>query len=60
MSLVRNLRWFVIGLITGSLVTVRALGRRPAPADLRKAALRTGADLLEVAARVVRPTRRRH
>lgn len=51
--------WFVTGAITGGAVTVRALRRKPRPADLRAAAAHTGADVLGLAARVVRPTERR-
>lgn len=53
-----RLWWFVTGLLTGGLVTVRALRRKPEPADLRQAAVHTGADVLEFAARAVRPPRR--
>jgi hypothetical protein len=54
-----RLWWFASGLLAGGVVTVRALRRRPQPADLRKAAAHTGADLLELAARAIRPPRRR-
>lgn len=54
-----RLWWFATGLLAGGLVTVRALRRKPDPADLRKAAVYTGADVLEFAARAVRPPRRR-
>lgn len=53
-----RLWWFVSGLIAGAAVTVRALRRRPTPADLRTAAAHTGADLLDLAARAVRSPRR--
>lgn len=53
-----RLWWFATGLLTGGLVTVRALRRKPDPADLRRAAAQTGADVLELAARAVKPPRR--
>lgn len=52
--------WFVTGVVTGGLVTVRALRRRPRPRELGAAAVHTGADLLGLAARVVRAPDRRH
>jgi hypothetical protein len=54
-----RLWWFVAGLIAGGVVTVRALRRRPTPTDLKGAAIATAADLLDVAARLVRPPSRR-
>ncbi|MGH8950008.1 MAG: hypothetical protein ACRDX9_01165 [Acidimicrobiia bacterium] len=51
--------WFVTGVIAGGFVTVRALRRRPTPAEWRDAAAATGADLLDFAARAVRPNRSR-
>ena len=53
-----RLWWFVAGTIFGGVVTVRALRRRPAPMELKAAAVATAADLLDVAARVVRPPKR--
>jgi len=50
--------WFLTGAIAGGFVTVRALRRRPTPAELRAAGARTGADVLDLAARAVRPPRR--
>jgi hypothetical protein len=54
-----RLWWFVTGLIAGGWVTVRALRRRPTPVEWREAALASGADLLDLAARAVRPNRDR-
>src|SRR5690606_8087468 len=54
-----RLWWFATGLLPGGLVTVRALRRKPSPADLSRAAACTGADILDLAARAVRPARRR-
>jgi hypothetical protein len=54
-----KLWWFAAGLLGGGIVTVRALRRRPTPGDLKGAAIETAADLLDVAARVIRPPRRR-
>lgn len=51
-----RLWWFATGALAGGVVTVRALRRRPRPADLRVAAAHTGADVLDLAARVVRPS----
>jgi hypothetical protein len=51
-----RLWWFVTGVFAGGMVTVRALRRKPRPADLRAAAAHTGADVLNLAARVVRPS----
>lgn len=54
-----RLSWFVTGLVTGGVITVRALRRRPRPRDLKSAALQTGADILDLTARLVQPPRRR-
>jgi hypothetical protein len=50
-----RLWWFLIGLLTGGVVTTRALRRRPGFSDLRTAAAQTGADALRLAARAIRP-----
>ncbi len=47
--------WFVTGMLVGMTITVRALGRRPRAEDMRTAAANTGADILDLAARAVRP-----
>ncbi len=54
-----RLRWFVVGFAAGVVTTVRALGARPDPAELRDAARETFADVLAAAGRLVRPSRRR-
>jgi hypothetical protein len=54
-----RLWWFVAGFVAGGVVTVRALRRRPTPRDLKEAAVQTAADLLDVAARIVKPPLRR-
>lgn len=54
-----RLAWFATGVLTGGIITIRAFRRRPHPRDLRAAALATGADLLELTARLVAPPRRR-
>ncbi|MDX1447899.1 MAG: hypothetical protein R3246_02455 [Acidimicrobiia bacterium] len=54
-----RLSWFLTGLVAGGVITVRALRRRPRARDLRSAALYTGADVLDLAARLVQPPRRR-
>ncbi|MDH3518518.1 MAG: hypothetical protein OEM66_06295 [Acidimicrobiia bacterium] len=59
MGVLDRIWWFVTGAIAGGLVTVRALRKRPSPADLRRAAVNTGADVLDLAARAVR-ARQRH
>ena len=51
--------WFVTGAVAGGWVTVRALRRRPTPVEWKDAAAATGADLLDLAARAVRPNRGR-
>jgi hypothetical protein len=56
--MIKRIWWFVVGLVAGTVVTVRAFGRRPKQAELRKAAVDTGADLMTAAARLVRPGRR--
>jgi hypothetical protein len=56
--MIDRLWWFVAGVVAGGVVTVRALRRRPTPRDLKGAAIATAADLLEVAARVVKPPSR--
>ena len=48
-------RWFTVGLVAGGVVTVRALRRRPAAADLRSSATATAADVLDLLSRAVRP-----
>jgi hypothetical protein len=53
-----RLWWFLSGLLAGGLITVRALGRRPRREDLRRAATGAGADMLGLAARLIRPGRR--
>lgn len=54
-----RLWWFVAGLVAGGLVTTRALRRRPSSSDVGKAAQQTAADLLDLAATLVRPKRHR-
>lgn len=54
-----RLWWFAAGFLAGGVITVRALRRRPTPGDLKGAAIETVADLVDVAARVVRPPNRR-
>lgn len=54
-----RLSWFVTGLVAGGVITIRALRRRPRARDLKSAALLTGADLLDLTARLVQPPRRR-
>jgi hypothetical protein len=51
--------WFATGMVAGGWITVRALRRRPTPMEWRDAAVATGADLLDFAARTVRPNRSR-
>ncbi|HEY4607314.1 MAG TPA: hypothetical protein VIH55_06655 [Acidimicrobiia bacterium] len=51
--------WFVTGVVAGGWVTVRALRRRPTPLEWRKAAMGSTADLLDLAARAIRPNRGR-
>jgi hypothetical protein len=53
-----RLWWFATGLVAGGVVTVRALRRKPTTSELRRAAAYTGADVLELAARAVKPPRR--
>lgn len=54
-----RLSWFVTGLVAGGVITIRALRRRPQARDIKSAALLTGADLLDITARLVQPPRRR-
>ncbi len=58
-AMLDRLSWFVTGVIAGGFITVRALRRRPRPRDLKAAALETGADVMDLAARLVQPPRRR-
>ncbi len=58
-AMLDRLSWFVTGLVAGGLITVRALRRRPRPQDLKAAALQTGADVMDLTARLVQPPRRR-
>jgi hypothetical protein len=51
--------WFVTGVIAGGWITVRALRRKPTPVEWKDAAAATGADLLDLAAKAVRPNRAR-
>ena len=53
-----RLWWFVAGVVTGGVITVRALRMRPTPLDLKGAAVRTAAELLDVAGRAIRPPAR--
>lgn len=55
--MLQRMWWFLAGAIAGCWVTVRALQRRPTPVEWKDAAAATGADLLDLAARVVRPNR---
>ncbi|HEU4916922.1 MAG TPA: hypothetical protein VFV13_10210 [Acidimicrobiia bacterium] len=57
--MVDRIWWFVTGVVAGGWVTVRALRRRPTSVEWRDAAAATGADLLDLAARAVRPNRGR-
>jgi hypothetical protein len=50
-----RLWWFATGVVAGGWITVRALRRRPTPIEWKDAAVATGADLLDFAARAVRP-----
>ncbi|MFZ0626611.1 MAG: hypothetical protein WA726_01800 [Acidimicrobiia bacterium] len=49
--------WFATGLFAGIWVTVRALRRKPTPGEWRDAAMAGGADLMDLAARAIRPNR---
>ena len=51
--------WFVSGVVAGGWITVRALRRQPSPIEWKDAAAATGADLLDLAAKAVRPNRGR-
>ncbi len=51
--------WFITGALAGGFVTVRALRRKPRPEDLKHAAVHTGADILNLAAKAVRAPNRR-
>lgn len=53
-----RLWWFGAGLLAGGVVTVRALRRAPDPVDLKAAAAVTAADVMEFAAKKVRPPRK--
>jgi hypothetical protein len=55
--LIDRLWWFGTGLVAGGFVTIRALRRRPRSIDVKAAAAHTGADVLDLAARMVRPKR---
>jgi hypothetical protein len=50
-----RLWWFVVGLVAGGIVTVRAMHRRPTAADLRSSATATAADALHLLSKAVRP-----
>jgi hypothetical protein len=50
--------WLLTGTLLGGVVTARALRRKPHPRDLSQAAAETGADILDLAARAIRPPRR--
>lgn len=54
-----RLWWFVSGVVAGGWITVRALRRQPSPVEWKDAAAATGADLLDLAAKAVRPNRGR-
>lgn len=57
--MIKRMWWFAVGATFGGLVMVRALKRRPSSETLKLAAAATGADILDLAARVVRPAVRR-
>lgn len=52
-----RLGFFILGVVTGGVVVVRALSRRPTPAELRRSVIRTGADMLDLTARALKPKR---
>jgi len=56
----RRSLWFLTGVLAGAAVTVRALRRKPTLPDLRTAAAATGADVMGLAAKAVRPDENRH
>ncbi|HEY7703610.1 MAG TPA: hypothetical protein VID03_02130 [Acidimicrobiia bacterium] len=56
--MLKRLWWFAVGLLAGGWVTARALRRRPAPDELKRAAATSGADLLKWTAKAVRPPTR--
>ncbi len=49
--------WFVAGTVAGAVVVIRALGKTPEPEQLKSAAIRTGADVLDLGAKAMRPKR---
>ncbi len=51
--------WFVTGVVAGGWITMRALRRQPTLVEWKDAAAVTGADLLDLAAKAVRPNRAR-
>jgi hypothetical protein len=53
--MIDRLWWFVSGALAGGWVTVRALRRRPSARDVGAAAVASGADLLDLAARIINP-----
>ena len=54
-AMLRRSFWFLSGVLAGGLVTIRALRRKPTRPDLRAAALATSADVMSLAAKVLRP-----
>lgn len=58
--MLRRSFWFLTGVVAGGVVTVRALRRKPTFHDLRHAAVATGADVMSLAAKAVRPNESRH
>ena len=58
--MLRRSFWFLTGVVAGGVVTVRALRRKPTSRDLRQAAVATGADVMGLAAKAVRPNGDRH
>jgi hypothetical protein len=53
--MLRRSFWFLTGVLAGGVVTVRALRRQPTLHDLGTAAVITGADVMGLAAKAVRP-----
>ncbi|MDP9495375.1 MAG: hypothetical protein M3P87_09065 [Actinomycetota bacterium] len=53
--MLRRLFWFLTGVVAGGVVTVRALRRKPTLHELRHAAVATGAGVMGLAAKAVRP-----
>ncbi len=54
--MIKRLWWFLVGVTFGGLIMVKALKRKPTLRALKNGAVSASADVLNVAARLLRPS----